>query len=302
MTWILVSILAFFTPAYALDLVDLGQPESVTFDPKTGNYYISNINGVPTEKDNNGYISKVSPDGLVVVIKFIEPKPGIFDLHAPKGLYVRDGLLFVTDIDAVKAFSLETGENTQFIDLSQGGAQFLNDITGDAEGNLFVSDMTANRIWKLDGKKGFKASVFAEGPELGQPNGLVYHKESGSLIAAGWQSGELTEVARDGKVTVLRKDMGEGLDGLAADRRGTLFVSSYKKGEIYIVKDWGKGALELFQSGLNTPADIHYDPSTRSLLVPLMGQGALTSFAVPEEDEPREPKPKSAQEKKSRGR
>src|SRR5256886_1138508 len=38
-------------------------PESVLHDPAQDIYFVSNINGGPTAKDNNGFISRVRPDG-----------------------------------------------------------------------------------------------------------------------------------------------------------------------------------------------------------------------------------------------
>jgi hypothetical protein len=36
-------------------------PESVRFDAARGVFYVSNVTGNPGQKDNNGYISRVSP-------------------------------------------------------------------------------------------------------------------------------------------------------------------------------------------------------------------------------------------------
>jgi sugar lactone lactonase YvrE len=290
-------------PAFALDLVDLNQPESVVADPQTGTSYISNVNGAPADKDANGYISKMSADGLVVVIKFIESKPGA-ELHAPKGMAIVDGTLFVADIDAVKGFRVETGERTHLIDFSGFQAQFLNDVASDGDGNLYVSDMLANRIYKVAFGSSPEVSLFREGAELGQPNGLFFDRSSGSLLVATWGSGEILRIAREGELQVLRKGL-EGLDGIAADRKGNLFVSSYPKGEIYIIGAWGGGALSLFRSGLTTPADIFFDAAKQTLFVPLMNDGKVTSFAVRESDLPSPapaPRGTSPQEKKSRHR
>jgi hypothetical protein len=41
----------------------LAIPESVLYDAAADVYLVSNINGSPLEKDNNGYISIFTPDG-----------------------------------------------------------------------------------------------------------------------------------------------------------------------------------------------------------------------------------------------
>src|SRR2546428_1024569 len=66
-------------------------PESVLHDPVQDIYFVSNINGGPTTKDNNGFISRGRPDGAVQNLKFIEGGHGGGTLNAPKGLALRGG-------------------------------------------------------------------------------------------------------------------------------------------------------------------------------------------------------------------
>src|ERR1043165_7704852 len=42
-------------------------PESVRYDPELDVYYVSNINGNPSQKDNNGFIAVVRADSTGVV-------------------------------------------------------------------------------------------------------------------------------------------------------------------------------------------------------------------------------------------
>src|SRR5204863_310120 len=79
-------------------------PESVLHDPAQDIYFVSNINGGPTTKDNNGFISRVRPDGAVENLKFIEGGHGGATLNAPKGLALRGDTLWVADIDMVRSF------------------------------------------------------------------------------------------------------------------------------------------------------------------------------------------------------
>ncbi len=263
--------------ALALDAADYGHPESVAIDAKTGAYFVSNINGSPTEKDANGFISKISPDGLVTVLKFIGPKGKDFELHAPKGLVVLEGTLYAVDLDGVKAFNAETGAFVRFYDFTPVVPALLNDIAADRDGNLFVSDMMADRIYRFDPRNAETViKVFKENPVLGQPNGLLFNRQTRGLMVVSWATGRLMEIDANGHVKILRKDLGN-LDGLAADAAGNLYVSNYAKGEIYMIPKWGRGALSLFQSGLQTPSDISFDDAKGELLVPLMNQNRVMS-------------------------
>src|SRR5258705_1171836 len=61
-------------------------PESVLHDSAQDIYFVSNINGAPTAKDNNGFISHVLPDGAIENLKFIECVRDGVTLNGPKGL------------------------------------------------------------------------------------------------------------------------------------------------------------------------------------------------------------------------
>ena len=79
------------------------------YDAETDTYLVSNINGAPLDKDNNGYITELSPDGKVVNAKLVEGGKGKVTLHAPKGSALKDGVLYVADIDTVRLFDRKTG-------------------------------------------------------------------------------------------------------------------------------------------------------------------------------------------------
>src|SRR5690242_3865752 len=64
-------------------------PESVLYDPMADVYLVSNINGDPLAKDNNGYISRVSPDGKALTVKWIAGGMNGVKLDAPKGTALR---------------------------------------------------------------------------------------------------------------------------------------------------------------------------------------------------------------------
>src|SRR5260221_6952330 len=78
-------------------------PESVLHDPAQDIYFVSNINGSPTAKDNNGFISRAQPDGAVENLKFIEGGHGGGTLHAPKGLAIPGDTMWVAGIDVVRS-------------------------------------------------------------------------------------------------------------------------------------------------------------------------------------------------------
>src|SRR5258705_5522028 len=78
-------------------------PESVLHDSTQDIYFVSNINGSPTAKDNNGFIRRVRPDGSIENLKFIEGGPAGVALNSPKCLVRIGATLSVAGIYVVPA-------------------------------------------------------------------------------------------------------------------------------------------------------------------------------------------------------
>lgn len=279
LTGLILLILLSSACSRAFNLSNFETPESMQVDPETGSYYVSNVNGDPLEKDGNGYISKITANGNIVIQKFIGGKPENPVLHAPKGMAIAGSEIFVTDIDHVKAFDKESAKQTRDIDLSAWNVKFLNDMTQDRSGALFVSDMLTNRIFRLDPKAEFAPTIFKEGPELGGPNGLVFNPRSRNLMVVTWDSGQILELDPSGKIHVLKRGL-KTLDGIDYDVEGNLYVSSFEKGEIYRIPFYGRGPLSTFMGGLVTPADIACDRKKHELLVPSFNGDIVNTFPL----------------------
>ena len=80
-----------------LENVGFMTPESVLHDPDADVYLVSNIQGDPFEKDDNGFISRVSPDGVVLELRWIDGAKENVDLDAPKGMAILGDELWVAD-------------------------------------------------------------------------------------------------------------------------------------------------------------------------------------------------------------
>ena len=59
--------------AAGFEVTGLSHPVCFIVDPTTGNYFIANVNGAPAARDNNGFITKLDPQGQIVALKFIGP-------------------------------------------------------------------------------------------------------------------------------------------------------------------------------------------------------------------------------------
>src|SRR2546430_1800003 len=115
-------------------------PESVKYDAQLDLYFVTNINGHPSVKDNNGFISRVRPDGSIESLEFVSGGRAGVVLHAPKGTAIVADTLWVVDIDALRGFNKRTGAPVATVDLGRRGAKFPNDVAVGPDGALYVTD------------------------------------------------------------------------------------------------------------------------------------------------------------------
>ena len=123
---------------------DLKNPESVVYAPKQNVLFVSNIDGKPDQKDQSGFISKVSPsNGSIVELNWIT------GLNAPKGMAIYDNnssRLYVSDITDLVEIDIGSGKIIKRFNAP--GSTFLNDVALDDQGNIYVSDTVTNTIYK----------------------------------------------------------------------------------------------------------------------------------------------------------
>lgn len=257
-------------------LADVGfqTPESVVYDAALDVYYVANINGAPLDKDDNGFISKVTPDGGVT-LEFISAKTEGVELNAPKGMGIHDGTLYVADIDRVHLFDTATGASKGNVKLP--GATFANGVKVAADGSVWVSDSGlkpdfsssgTDAVWKITNGK---AKKVLGSKKLGGPNGVL--PAPGGAWVASFGSGELYFVSDTGKQDKIQKLPKGSLDGIVLTKDGRTLVSSWEASAVYAGTPGGE-FVELL-GGVTSPADIGYDDKRNRLLVPLFQKNSV---------------------------
>jgi len=263
-------------------------PESVLHDPVQDIYFVSNINGGPTTKDNNGFISRVRPDGAVENLKFIEGGHGGATLNAPKGLAIRGDTLWVADIDMVRSFDAKTGAPRDSVSLAGLGAVFLNDIAIAQTGALYITDTGIrfddvgnmlhpgpDRIFRIGTDR--QVTVAVRGDTLGRPNGITLDSvgkrfivvQFGGRSVLAWKPG-------DKAPSVIAKGPG-GFDGveIAGSR---LLVSSWADST---VSSYETGQEVKVITGVPSPADIGYDAKRKRVLIPVFSGNRVEIWQLP---------------------
>ena len=242
---------------------DLKTPESALYDSGQNVIYVANINGDPSEKDGNGFISILNADGSEKNLKWIT------GLNAPKGMAIFKGKLYVADINQLVEIDLEKGTILKKYDAPD--AVFLNDVTACMNGMIFVSDTRTAKIHVLNENK---FTVWTEGAPLETPNGLM--AEKGKLLVGDKNIYEFDIKTK--KSTLLVEDAG-GVDGLEKNNEGD-FVFSNWPGRIFIHKN-GKTIklLDTTDKELNT-ADIDYDLKHDLVLVPTFFDNHIIAYKI----------------------
>lgn len=259
--------------APAMTVEGLQTPESVFYDAETDTYLVTNINGQPLAKDDNGYISELSPDGKVVKEKLVEGGKKA-TLNAPKGLALVDGVLYVADIDTVRMFDRKTGAPKGEVKVP--GATFLNDLSA-LDGKVYLTDsgLKAGKqgfdptgtdgLYVIDTKaKKPAVKTLLKSKDLHNPNGVLATKDTLYVVTFG--AAELQRYGLDGKKKGEATKLPKGsLDGIV-ELGDELLISSWDGEAVYRGKPGGEFKEVLGK--LKAPADIGYDPKRGRVLVP----------------------------------
>jgi hypothetical protein len=260
-----------------LSIPGFSTPESVLYDAESDVYLVSNINGTPTDTDDNGFIAKISPDGKIAEAKWIDGAKDDVKLDAPKGMALAGGVLYVADITVVRRFDAKTG--AQQPDIKIDGATFLNDIVAAPDGSVFVSDSGLDPKFQPSGTDGVyhigkdgKVKPLIKDKTLGHPNGLAAGNDN-SVWVVTFGSGEIYQVDAKGKKLSPQKLPQGQLDGIVTLDTGDVLVSSWAGSAVYRGKPGGE--WKPAARNVKSPADIGWDNKRKRLLIPLFQENTV---------------------------
>src|SRR3954451_25168088 len=216
-------------------------PESVVHDRVMDWYLVSNVGlGDPAALDHNGFISKVTPRGVIRDLAWIQDGVNGVTLNGPKGIALRGDALYVADVDTLRIFDRRSGAPLRSVLMPNPFAPkplFLNDVVVAGDGTVYLTDNRNSAIFEVDRK--YHATVLASGPQLGGPNGI--RLDRGSLSWVTFFGHEVKRLTRDGQLlteaTLPVEDV--SLLGLPP---GALFLDGYARDEgDLIVSSWVSG-------------------------------------------------------------
>ncbi|MFD1629528.1 ATP-binding protein [Pseudopedobacter beijingensis] len=237
-------------------------PESVLIHEKTKTLYVSLIDGEGNVKDGIGGVGQLNMDGSVKNLNWIT------GLNAPKGLGMYKDKMYVADLDVVVVIDINKGKVLEKLEVPD--AIFLNDITVDSKGTVYVSDTRKGFIYKIIGNK---VELYME--KVKSANGL---KAIGTdlYVLAG---PELWKINANKEITVIAKGFEKGGDGIEPVGNGDFLVTCWP-GIIYYVKADGTFEKMLDVQGKMNTADLAYDAKSKMLYVPTFNAKSVVAYKL----------------------
>jgi sugar lactone lactonase YvrE len=266
---------------------NLQGPESARYDRDLDVWFVSNVNGLPYVKDNNGYISRLRPDGTPYQVKFIEGGKKGVTLNAPKGLAIKGDTLWVADIDYARAFNKRTGAAIANV-TARGRVKFLNGATVGPDGAIYMTDTGV-----IFGPKGEAshpgpdqvlritrggATAALTSPKLEAPNGITWDNRAKRFVIVSfggkgiysWKPGE-----KD--VTTLGTGPGQH-DGVVTLPDGRVLVTSWADSSLFVLDN---GQAQKVVTGIASPADIDFSEKDSRVAVPQLMANKVQFWEVP---------------------
>ncbi len=246
-----------------LNAQSLSGPESIEYDAANNRYLISNT--------TTGQILARSASGTLSVFKSgISP--------APYGLEILGNRVYACCSGFIKGFNLQTGAQEFNLNL---GATFLNGITTDGVGNLFATDFSAKKIYRI---KPLSNSYNVMASNLVQsPNGICYDQANNRLVFVNWGSNAPIKSLSlsDSLVSTLTSTNLGNCDGIVWNGLDTWYVTAWTGQKVMkFDADFAAGPI-LVANALSSPADIDYNEEGDTLAIPNSGNNTLTFIGLP---------------------
>lgn len=232
--WVCLSFVA-ASAQTVVNVIDKGIRYCESTYPYDGGLLIANFGTDqlnPLNTEGKGYIV-LHKDGQNEVLI-----PADGHLSAPKGMLVRDGYLYVCDVNKVMVYNLaDKAAEPRTIALPEGNL-FANDLVSEGD-YLYVSVTNTDRIFRVDISRPGQPGQPQEWLSVAGPNGLLLHE--GSLYVASYPAdGRTTDAHVVYRIADLKNPVAEKwmevpgqYDGLAVASDGkALYVTNWTPAQV----------------------------------------------------------------------
>jgi hypothetical protein len=247
---------------WATDTI-LKVPESVLVDDKENCLWVSNIDGAANGKDGKGSISKLSKTGTPINLDWVT------GLNAPKGMAKYKQELYVADLTELVVIDIKKGIIKNKIKVE--GSVFLNDVTVNKNGAVFVSDTRTGKVHRYENNM-----VTIEVENLQGPNGLLSIDDQLLIL----DRGSLLSLTPGGTISKIMDGMDPSTDGIEKVAPNQYIVSCWN-GIVYFVAA-GAQKITLFdtRSEKINSADIGYDAKNKIIYVPTFLKNSVVAYQL----------------------
>jgi len=238
-------------------------PESVLVDDKENCIWVSNIDGSSTAKDGKGSISKLSKSGTPINLEWIT------GLNAPKGMAKYKQELYVADLTELVVIDIKKAAIIKKIPIE--GSVFLNDVTVNNKGAVFVSDSRTGKVHRFENN-----IVTTEVENLQGPNGLLSIEDQLLIL----DKGSLLSLTAGGAISKIMDGMDPSTDGIERVAPNQYLVSCWNGIVYYVIA--GAQKITLFDTRAEkiNSADIGYDAKNKIMYVPTFLKNSVVAYQL----------------------
>jgi hypothetical protein len=247
---------------WATDTI-LKVPESVLVDDKENCIWVSNIDGSSTAKDGKGSISKLSKSGTPINLEWIT------GLNAPKGMAKYKQELYVADLTELVVIDIKKAAIIKKNPIE--GSIFLNDVTVNNKGAVFVSDSRTGKVHRFENN-----IVTTEVENLQGPNGLLSIEDQLLIL----DKGSLLSLTAGGSISKIMDGMDPSTDGIERVAPNQYLVSCWNGIVYYVIA--GAQKITLFDTRAEkiNSADIGYDAKNKIMYVPTFLKNSVVAYQL----------------------
>jgi hypothetical protein len=247
---------------WATDTI-LKVPESVLVDDKENCLWVSNIDGASNGKDGKGSISKLSKTGTPINLEWIT------GLNAPKGMAKYKQELYVADLTELVVIDIKKATIIKRVPIE--GSVFLNDVTVNSKGAVFVSDSRTGKVHRYENN-----TTTIEVENLQGPNGLLSIEDQLLIL----DRGSLLSVTPGGAISKIMDGMDPSTDGIERVAPNQYLVSCWNGIVYYVVAGAQKVTLFDTRSEKINSADIGYDAKNKIIYVPTFLKNSVVAYQL----------------------
>lgn len=233
-------------------------PESVEYDYTNSRWLIANT--------TSHQVLARSSSGTLTVFATLTGT-------GPYGIEIVGDVLYCCNGASVKGYSLVNGANVFSVNV---GASFLNGIAHDNSGNLYVTDFSGKKIFKVVIATS-TFSTIATGL-VQSPNGIVYDEANNRCVFANWGTNapikaiDLTTFT----VTTLLSTTNSNIDGITRDASGNYYLSTWGSQNVLRYDSAFANPPFSIATSLSNPADISVNLVDNVLAIPNSGNNTVT--------------------------